>query len=561
MLNSLHISNYALIDVMDIEFHDGFNVITGETGAGKSILLSALALLLGGRADMRVVTNPEQRSVIEAVFSIGHDSPARQLCLDNDIDWDPAGTLILRREISAGTSSRSRAFVNDSPVNVNILSQLGIHLIDIHSQHQNQLLSKPAFQLDVLDTFANTHDLKAEYAARYKELRQAVKALKTTKARIEEAQRNADLLRYRYDKLAELDLKDNELSELESEQAILSNLTEIKASLTASLGFLGGTAADSDTPNALERLQQALRNISGAKPAIPEEDKIPERLESAYIELSDIFDSLSKIDQALYADPNRLTFIDNRIHDIHDAMHANDVATYDELIAAKNLIQKQLADLDDSSEVLNNVRNAARRAKQAAEEVAQRLSSARKKGAKELEKALRDKAAPLGMHNIVADIALTPCDLCPTGADAIDFRFAFNKNQTPMSIGNTASGGEISRLMLATKTLLAETIALPTIIFDEIDTGVSGDIAGRVGQLMRDIARATQVIAITHLPQVAALADTHFSVYKCDDDHATHSRIECLDSDARVEAIASMLSGDRVTDAARINAQTLLKQQ
>lgn len=558
MLHSLHISNYALIDVMDICFHDGFNVITGETGAGKSILMSALGLLLGGRADLRVVTDPERRSVIEAVFGFGQGSAPERFCRENDIDWDASGRLILRREISAGTNGRSRAFVNDSPVAVGVLSQLGLLLIDIHSQHQNQLLAKPSFQLDVVDNISESRTLLEDYVAKYRALRQALRTLKQTKTRIEEARRNEDLLRYRLEKLSALDLRNGELSELENERHVLSNLTQVKEALNEMLGCLGTAYSASGQPNALELVQRALRAVDVAQPALPEEDNIAERLRSAYIELEDINSTLTRIDQSLAAEPGRLEYVESRLNAVNSALMANDVKTDTELIALRHDIERQLADIEDGSNVLEQVRAVARAAKQEAEEAAARLSEARREGARRLEEALRQKASPLGMKNLVADISLTACDLSPTGADEVDFRFAFNKNQQPMSIGNTASGGEVSRLMLATKALLAESMSLPTIIFDEIDTGVSGEIAGRMGLLMREISKTTQVVAITHLPQVAALADAHFRVFKSDDEVATHSRIASLNAQGRVEEIASMLSADRVTDAARTNARHLL---
>ncbi|WP_286532519.1 DNA repair protein RecN [Duncaniella freteri] len=550
MLESLHISNYALIDRIDILFHEGFNVITGETGAGKSIILGALSLILGGRADSRVVTDPSSKSIIEAVFTVDGYDALKDYCLQTDIEWDDE-RCILRREVAP--AGRSRAFVNDSPVPLSKLQAVAMRLIDIHSQHQNQLLATPEFQLMVIDTLAgNEHRLK-EYSSRYNSLRDAVRRLKAMRQRVEKSKEDEEFTRYQLEQLEELALSQGEQEELENEREVLTNLTAIKNALDRAIASLTG-----DDTNAVDLIDTAIDACDELDGVLSEEDDVPSRLESAKIEISDIASSLENVNERLAADPGRLEAVEERLNSIYSLCHKHHLNNGDELLILRDNLRAKLRELDNSDDMVAELEKEARRAKALAKETAVEISNSRKEEAKKFSAHLRDTAMPLGMKNLQVDVVVDPADMGPTGIDSVQFMVAFNKNQNLMPVGATASGGEISRLMLSIKTIIASRMSLPSILFDEIDTGVSGDVANRMALMMREISKSIQVTTITHLPQVAAKGDTQYRVYKEDDDHATHTRIIQLTPEQRVNAIAEMLGGATVDDAARQAAISLL---
>lgn len=550
MLESLHISNYALIDRIDILFHEGFNVITGETGAGKSIILGALSLILGGRADSRVVADPSSKSIIEAVFTVDGYDALKDYCLQTDIEWDDE-RCILRREVAP--AGRSRAFVNDSPVPLSKLQAVAMRLIDIHSQHQNQLLATPEFQLMVIDTLAgNEHRLK-EYSSRYNSLRDAVRRLKAMRQRVEKSKEDEEFTRYQLEQLEELALSQGEQEELENEREVLTNLTAIKNALDRAIASLIG-----DDTNAVDLIDTAIDACDELDGVLSEEDDVPSRLESTKIEISDIASSLENVNERLAADPGRLEAVEERLNSIYSLCHKHHLNNGDELLILRDNLRAKLRELDNSDDMVAELEKEARRAKALAKETAVEISNSRKEEAKKFSAHLRDTAMPLGMKNLQVDVVVDPADMGPTGIDSVQFMVAFNKNQNLMPVGATASGGEISRLMLSIKTIIASRMSLPSILFDEIDTGVSGDVANRMALMMREISKSIQVTTITHLPQVAAKGDTQYRVYKEDDDHATHTRIIQLTPEQRVNAIAEMLGGATIDDAARQAAISLL---
>lgn len=550
MLKSLHISNYALIDTVDINFHHGFNTITGETGAGKSIMLGALSLILGGRADLKAVRDSGKKSVIEASFEVSKYPKLKEYCLDNDIEWDDT-LCILRREIAP--AGRSRAFINDSPVTLDLLSHVAMQLVDIHSQHQNQLLTSDEFQLRVIDNLAGNGELLSEYSRRYAAYRNTLKRLHDTKKLIEQNRNDEDFTRFQLEQLDELGLTDGEQEQLEHDRDILSNITDIKSTLSGALDSLS-----EGTHNALGLLAETSDYCEELSQYLEDSDNISERLETVRIELRDIAETLSAYDQEFQADPEELEAIESRLNTIYSLQQKHHVSTVGELITLREELRDKLDKLENSTFTIEELEKEARRAKAAAKQLALELSQRRSEEAARLEDTLRETAMPLGMKNLRTQVKVSQGELTPTGVDKVEFLFAFNKNQPLMPVGGTASGGEISRLMLSIKAIIATKMQLPSIIFDEVDTGVSGDVANRMGAMMQDISRNIQVITITHLPQVAAKGNAHFKVYKEDDDEATHTRIRELNADDRVDELAVMLSGSKVDEAARANARSLL---
>lgn len=550
MLESLHISNYALIDNLDIDFHNGFNIITGETGAGKSIILGALSLILGGRADTKVIRNNEKKSVIEAIFSIKDYPSLKKICDNNDIEWDNL-QCILRREIAP--NGRSRAFVNDSPVSLSQLSDIAIQLVDIHSQHQNLLLASPDYQLNIIDNLAGNNDRLKEYHQLYQEYVNAVRQLKETRRAIEKGVADEDFTRFQLEQLEEINLVAGEQEDLEREREILSNMTSIKETLYSAL-----EALTNGKSNVLSLLSSAVDDCEDLENVLEDENNLTERLETARIEIQDIAETLSQYDSNLNADPQELEKIEDRLNKIYSLEHKHKVSTVDELIAIRDNLQKRLNAIDNSDYAIEQLEKQARQAYKIALSAAKEISKHRQEEAISFAKLLKERALPLGMKNLQCEIKITPIEISSTGIDKIEFLFAFNKNQQLMPVGNTASGGEISRLMLSIKTIIADKMQLPSIIFDEVDTGVSGDIANSMGEMMQSIARNIQVLAITHLPQVASKGNNHYKVFKEDDETSTLTRIKELSIEERVDELALMLSGSTINEAARANARSLL---
>ena len=551
MIESLHISNYALIDNIDITFHKGLNIITGETGAGKSIILGALSLILGERADSKTLRDANKKAIIEASFSINEYPSLIEIFLANDLDWNEE-QCIIRREIAP--NGRSRAFINDSPVSLSQLQQIASLLVDIHSQHQNQLLASIDFQRNIIDSLANNDELLKEYTNRYNAFRKSVKELKNAKILIEKSNADEEFLRFQLKQLDEMQLVNGEQEDLEKERTILANMTSIKESLNEAL-----SALSTESYNAISLLKRANDSCNQLIGKLEDADNLANRLESIRIEAQDIADTLSSYDNNLNASPSDLEEIEQRLSDIYSLQRRHNVDSVEELIEIKNRLKVELNTIENGEETLHLLEQKAKQAQLHALETAKLISTSRKKEALNFAKALQEKAIPLGMKNLQCEVAITnTASLQPYGIDNIEFRFAFNKNQTPISVSNSASGGEISRLMLSIKSIIADKMQLPSIIFDEVDTGVSGDVANRMGELMQSIANNIQVIAITHLPQVAAKGSWHYKVYKEDDEMSTQTHIRQLSNDERINELAIMLSGSDVENTAIANARTLL---
>lgn len=551
MLNSLHISNYALIDNIDIRFHAGLNIITGETGGGKSIILGALSLLLGERADLRSIGNSERKSVIEAEFDIKDNVGLRNYCRENDIEADD-DVMIMRREISP--TGRSRSFINDTPVRLEDMKEVGLRLVDIHSQHQNQLLSSPDFQLRIIDSLADNGKSLNEFSELYSSYKTALHKLKATKSAIAKDRENADFMQFQLQRLDELDLQPGEADTLEAEREQIAEAADARERFDEVL-----IALSAGETNALSLLSDATGALENILVHLPVEAEVKERLDNMMTELADIADTIEEAASAFPADlSSDLEAIERRLRRIEDVKDRQGVASADELIQVRTRLQSRLQRLEDSESILKELEQEARKAKKLAVEQAARITAARKRAAEEFAAVLRETAMPLGMKNLVCEIAVEPSDMSATGADNIEFRFAFNKNQVPVAVGSVASGGEISRMMLSIKSIIAHQMSLPTIIFDEVDTGVSGDVADRMGRMMRDIGENIQVITITHLPQVAAKGEHHFKVFKHDTDTSTVTHIKELSRAERTDELALMLSGDSTNPASRAAAEELL---
>lgn len=551
MLNSLHISNYALIDNIDIRFHAGLNIITGETGGGKSIILGALSLLLGERADLRSIGNSERKSVIEAEFDIKDNVGLRNYCRENDIEADD-DVMIMRREISP--TGRSRSFINDTPVRLEDLKEVGLRLVDIHSQHQNQLLSSPDFQLRIIDSLADNGKSLNEFSELYSSYKTALHKLKATKSAIAKDRENADFMQFQLQRLDELDLQPGEADTLEAEREQIAEAADARERFNEVM-----IALSAGETNALSLLSDATGALENILVHLPGEAEVKERLDNMMTELADIADTIEEAAAAFPADlSSDLEAIERRLRRIEDVKDRQGVSSADELIQVRTRLQSRLQRLEDSENILKELEQEARKAKKLAVEQAARITAARKRAAEEFAAVLRETAMPLGMKNLVCEIAVEPTDMSATGADNIEFRFAFNKNQVPVAVGSVASGGEISRMMLSIKSIIAHRMSLPTVIFDEVDTGVSGDVADRMGRMMRDIGENIQVITITHLPQVAAKGEHHFKVFKHDTDTSTVTHIKELSRAERTDELALMLSGDSTNPASRAAAEELL---
>ena len=549
MIKRLHISNYALIDTLDIEFAEGLTIITGETGAGKSIILGALSLILGERADSKAIRDTSAKTVVEAAFDIGGYQLERFFS-ENDIDWFD-NECLLRRELSP--NGRSRAFINDTPVQLNVLRELSTRLFDIHSQHSNMLLSVPAFQLSILDSLATNDSLLEEYLEAYHSYRDTLAKLETTKRDIEKLRNDEDYIRFQLNQLQAMQLHPNEDQELEAQQSKLSNVTWLKETLWNVENELN----DSEN-NILGRLSAIAGLLENAEQNLPEIAGTPERIRSALIDLKDIAHSVNAIVDTLNDDPAELARVDERLSSIYTLQHKHNVQSVNQLIDIQQQYEKQLSEIEHNDDILAELEAQVHRHRSEALKIAEKLSEKRHAAAKSFGKELLDMAAPLGMKNIAFDVEFNTTDLTESGFDRVEFIMAFNKNQRPMPVKDTASGGEISRVMLCIKTIIARHIKLPSIIFDEVDTGVSGDIANRIGEMMAEIACNIQVIAITHLPQVAAHGNHHLRVFKTDTDVETLTRVEYLDEQERIMEVARMLSGKGLNQAAIENAKSLI---
>lgn len=549
MLTRLHISNYALIDELEIKFDNGLTIITGETGAGKSIILGALSLILGERADARSVRNPEKKVVVEASFDISAYA-LEGFFAENEIDfWEEE--CIVRREISA--TGRSRAFVNDTPVTISVLKDLTSRLVDIHSQHSNMLLSKPAFQLSVLDSIADNKEVVSKYNVEYVCYKKLQEQLLEKQNEYEKSRAEEDYIRFQLNQLADLKLTENEDIELENLQKKLSNVSEIKQNLWQISSTLNG-----EENSILEQLKVVAQRIQSTERNLSEIEGMSERVQSALVELKDIAQSVSYVDGQLVDDPRQLEDVEMRLNSIYELERKHNAASVNELLAIQHKFENQLSLIDNSENQIAEIEAKLKVQKAKVKELALALSETRKKAAQLFVADLQPLAQALGMRNLAFDIKFTATDYTANGADAVGFLFAFNKNQTLLPVKDTASGGEISRLMLCIKSIIARSMSLPTIIFDEVDTGVSGDVANKIGEMMGEICKRIQVLAITHLPQVAAHAHHHLMVYKADDENSTLTHVKALNEEEHVLEIARMLSGKDVNQAAIENAKSLI---
>lgn len=550
MLKHLYISNYALIDELDIDFPAGFSVITGETGAGKSIILGALGMILGNRADIKAIKPGAKKCVIEAVFDVtGYG--LEPLFADGDVDFD-ASECIVRRELSA--TGKSRSFVNDTPVALQFLRQLGDHLVDIHSQHQNLLLQKEDFQLSVVDIIAHDEKQKADYASAYADYRKAVAALDNLKERIEKTRQNEEFVRFQFNELQSAQLTDGMQEELEQESAALSHAEDIKTALFNANDILN--ADDAGVVGRVGEAADALHSIEGVYPKVKE---LAARLDTARIELADIAADVDNDSDNIEFDPARLFDVNAMLDKIYSLQQKHHVDNVPALIAIRDELGQQLESIDDSDTQLTDYQHRVDETAAAARRAATVLTGVRRKAAAKVEVAMKSRLVPLGMVNVRFKVDIQAKDLAADGADRVVFLFSANKSTELMPVAEVASGGEIARVMLSLKAMISGAVNLPTIIFDEIDTGVSGAIATKMALLMKEMADAgRQVVAITHLPQIAAMGEAHYKVEKEETDKGTISHMRRLDDKERLTAVAAMLSGDNITPAALENAKELL---
>lgn len=554
MLKKLHIRNFTLIDKLDIDFYPGFSVITGETGAGKSIIIGAIGLLLGNRADAKQVKNGTDKCVIEATFdiSIYHSEALKAFFTTYDLDNEPEACL-LRREVNA--NGKSRAFINDTPVNLTILRELGDQLIDVHSQHQNLLLNKEDFQLNVVDIMAHDKKELSDYQSAYNEYRNAIADLDRLRTEIERNRESEDFLRFQQNELNEANLTDGEQEELEKESDMMSHAEEIKSALHQADSLLSG-----DETGVVNQIRAITSLLHGIKDMYPEAKEMYERLDNCFIELKDISSDISSDMENVEFDPQKLNEINARldtIYTLQQKYHATNIA---ELLVKLNDINTQLESIDNSDEELEECRKAVIRLKEQCSQKAKKLTALRKESAIKVENELQKLLIPLGIPKVRFKVEIQETDFTPNGADKVLFLFSANSSTQMQPVSQVASGGEIARVMLSLKAMISKAIGLPTIIFDEIDTGVSGRVAEQMAHIMRDMGDThRQVICITHLPQIAAYGTTHYKVVKEETETGTVSRMQKLDENERIEEIAQMLSGNDISSAAIDNAKSLLK--
>jgi DNA repair protein RecN (Recombination protein N) len=550
MLKSLHISNYALISELNIDFSSGFSVITGETGAGKSIILGALSLILGQRADNKSIKLDADKCVIEAEFDISAYSHLAVFFEQNDLDCDEKYCTIRRELTSMG---KSRAFINDTPVSLNQIRDLSNRLIDIHSQHENLLLSNEGYQLDVVDTIAQNTDLVTDYQRTYNEWRNLQAELKQLRNNADKQAADADYIQFQFQQLFDANLIENEQDELEMEQETLSHAEEIKVELQKSFQLL------TEEQMTLPLLRESISALSRVKDYIPAGMNWYDRLQSTLIEIKDIAAEINSYEERVEFNPARLEWIENRLSELFTLEKKYKVSSVSELIALRDSFGAQLQRLNSFEEEILALEKKINMGYMYLQQKADILSASRKEAFSAIENYLIDKLTKLGMPNIQFKVEHTLLsDFAESGRDEVQFLFSANKNRPVQPVTQIASGGEVSRLMLSIKSLIAHRADLPTIIFDEIDTGVSGEIAHRMSEIMQAMSSDMQVITITHLPQIAAKGAQHYRVYKDDTGEQTQTFIQRLTTEERVEELAQMLSGKNVSQAALQNAQELL---
>ena len=550
MLRNLHIQNYALIEALDLDFAEGFSVITGETGAGKSILLGAIGLLTGQRAETAAIRSGASKCIVEGTFDV-EGYGLQELFEENDIEYD--AECLVRREIAA--TGKSRAFINDTPVSLTILKQLGERLIDIHSQHQNLLLNSEGFQLGVLDTLSTDKSVKEQYTQAYHHYREVSAQLEALRTQLTGDQGDEEYIRFQLQQFDEWRLKEGEQEELEQELDVLTHAEDIKAGLYRISAALSGD--EGAQTSVLRSTASALRSLISI---YPQAEEWYERMDSLYIELKDIADEVADAEDSITYDPERQAWVESRLDTIYTAQQKHRVGSIAELLEIEQRYRDTLDRIDDSAERIADMERQQAAAYTALKEAGERLTAQRSDVARTFETEIASRLVELGIPNTRFAVDITPRrQPDATGADSVAFLFSANKNGALQDIAEVASGGEISRIMLSLKSIIAAAKALPTLIFDEIDTGVSGTIAARMADIMEGIARhGRQVISITHLPQIAAKGTAHYKVYKEDTDTATVSHIRSLTSEERISELAQMMSAGTLTEAAINNAREML---
>lgn len=551
MLKHLYIKNYTLIEELDIDLHPGFSVITGETGAGKSIILGAIGLLLGQRADAKAIKQGADKCVIEAQFDLSRYK-MQEFFNENDIEYDQSDCII-RRELTA--SGKSRAFINDTPVQLSLLKELGEQLVDVHSQHQNLLLNKQDFQLNVVDVIANDAKELADYQKTYNQYQATARELQTLKDDIERNRQNLDFLQFQCDELTQANLAEGEQEELEQRSDVMSHSEEIKSAL-----YEADNALSSEMTGVIESLRTAISALKGIDRVWPDAQELTERLNSSYIELKDIAQEINAKLEDTDFDPAELDAVNNRLDKLYDLEKKYHVNTVDELITKRDELKHQLGNIENSDEALSELQQKLAKLQAQARKEADALTKLRTKAARQIEKDMQVRLIPLGMPNVRFSIEVAPSALGANGQDKIAFLFSANTSTPLQPVSQVASGGEIARVMLSLKAMISGAVKLPTIIFDEIDTGVSGKIAEKMAEIMQEMGHnERQVISITHLPQIAALGATHYRVEKEETAQGTISCMKELLPEERITEIAQMLSGSDVSEAAIQNAKQLLR--
>lgn len=551
MLKQLYIKNFTLIDELNISLYPGFSVITGETGAGKSIILGAIGLLLGNRADSKAIKAGRDRCVIEAHFDLSRYG-MQKFFDDHDIDYDADDTII-RRELTA--AGKSRAFINDTPVPLTCMRELGEQLVDIHSQHQNLLLQKEDFQLNVVDIIAQDADQLKVYQKEYYAYRKAKELLEELKAEIAKNRENEEFMRFQHKELDDANLQEGELEQLEQEAETLSHSEDIKTAL-----YEADSALSGENDSILDKLKNATHQLENICDVYPSMADVTGRMQSSYIELKDIAQEISSSVDHVEFDPNRLDAINTRLDKLYTLQQKFHVETVTELIATRDRIAEQLSHIDNGDEDIEEKEKEVAALLVKAEKQAALLTSIRQKSAKAIEKEMKGRLIPLGIPNVRFEIAFAEKPLSGNGADKVSFLFSANKSTQLQPVSQVASGGEIARVMLSLKAMISGAVKLPTIIFDEIDTGVSGKIAEKMADIMEEMGlQNRQVLSITHLPQIAAKGSHHYKVLKEETENGTISHMKELNSQERIEEIAQMLSGSDITQAALAYAKELLR--
>ena len=551
MLQQLYIKNFTLIDELDIELHPGFSVITGETGAGKSIILGAIGLLLGQRADSKSIKQGADRCVIEAHFDLSRYD-LKPFFDENDIEYDDHDTII-RRELTA--AGKSRAFINDTPVALTMLKELGDQLMDVHSQHQNLLLNKQDFQLNVVDILANDSKELEEYQQCFANYQQKTKELNQLREEIERNKQNADFLQFQYDELEAAQLAEGEQEELEQQSETMSHAEDIKTAL-----YEADNALNGDESGVVSQVKSAYNALNGISKVMPKTAELTERLDSCRIELKDIADEVSQLLERTDFNPAELDNINNRLDRLYELEKKYHAETVEELIQQRDDLKLKLSHIENSDEAVSEMEKEVAKLRSLCTQRAETISTMRRATADNMRSQLAQRLEQLGMPHARFDVSITKTELGKNGQDSISFLFSANTSTPLQPVSQVASGGEIARVMLSLKAMISGAVKLPTIIFDEIDTGVSGKIAEKMAQIMQEMGRTErQVISITHLPQIAALGSHHYRVSKEETKNGTVSHMTELNNEERITEIAQMLSGSDISDAAIQNAKELLK--